>query len=88
MKQIQYSVNTTKSSKSQVCTCLNSYVDPAFTVVFSQALEVIKKLREVMPIKRTKMLLRIHFNAEGKYSSNIFSALLALLSILTFSIVV
>ena len=31
-----------------------------------QALEVIKKLREVMPIKRTKMLLRIHFNTEGE----------------------
>jgi len=27
---------------------------------------VIKKLKEVMPIKRTKMLLRIHFNPESE----------------------
>jgi hypothetical protein len=34
--------------------------------VSGQALEVIRKLKEVMPIKRTKMLLRIHFAARGK----------------------
>jgi ribosome maturation protein Sdo1 len=35
-------------------------------MVSAQALEVIRKLKEVMPIKRTKMLLRIHFAARGK----------------------
>mmetsp|Transcript_19499 Transcript_19499/g.18829 ORF Transcript_19499/g.18829 Transcript_19499/m.18829 type:complete len:589 (+) Transcript_19499:127-1893(+) len=40
MKQIHYSVNTTKNAKSQ-------------------ALEVIRKLRDVMPIARATMLLRI-----------------------------
>lgn len=42
MKSIQFSVNMSKSSKSQ-------------------ALEVIRKLREVMPIARANMLLRVVF---------------------------
>lgn len=47
MKQIQYSVNVSKTSKSQ-------------------ALEVIRKLRDVMPIARASMLLRVVYPSEGK----------------------
>lgn len=45
MKQIQYSVNVSKTSKSQ-------------------ALEVIRKLRDVMPIARASMLLRVVYPSE------------------------
>lgn len=48
MKQIQYSVNVSKNSKSQ-------------------ALDVIRKLREVMPIVRANMLLRVICLQEGTH---------------------
>lgn len=49
MKQVQFSVNTTKSAKSQ-------------------ALEVIRKLRTVMPIARAAMLLRVIVDSKGSAS--------------------
>ena len=74
MRDIHYSVNLTKSAKSQVIDkkghvqhCCNHTLH-GYSSHHLQALEVIRKLREVMPITRAHMQLRIIFPNISKES--------------------
>ncbi len=62
MRQIHYGVTLNKSAKSQVFVNSIIYVFVCLYMcmyVYTKALEVIRKLKDVMPIARASMLLRV-----------------------------
>lgn len=58
MRQIHYSVSINKSAKSQVSTTTDMNILVS-NIGLLKALEVIRKLKEVMPIARASMHLRV-----------------------------
>ncbi len=80
MKQIQYSISMSKNSKSQVRLFISALVDFSRC---SQALDVIRKLRDIMPIVRANMLLRLVCSVSGWHADPSVRSFANLLSMQT-----